>query len=173
MSRGIFVGRFNPFHKGHLKAIMKILKEVGELIIVVGSSEKDYEVENPFTTGERIMMIRAALDEADVEASRYFIIPVPDIHSHKTWVMHIIAYVPPFDVVYSNNVIVTEPFKDMGFAVKPVLLFERELFSATEVRKRMLEDGNWEELVPGAIAEYIKRIKGVERIHRLSETDRV
>ncbi|MFQ5712069.1 MAG: nicotinamide-nucleotide adenylyltransferase, partial [Candidatus Geothermarchaeales archaeon] len=149
--RGLFVGRFNPFHKGHLYAIRDILEEVDELIIVVGSSELNYEVENPFTTGERIYMIRMALDEAGIDASRYFIVPVPDIHSHKTWTMHIIAYVPPFDVVYSNNVIVSEPFRDLGYSVRPVPMHERELYSATEVRRRMLEGGSWEELVPKSV----------------------
>jgi len=35
--RGLFVGRFQPFHKGHLRAVKDILGKVDELVIVVGS----------------------------------------------------------------------------------------------------------------------------------------
>ncbi|MEM2947357.1 MAG: adenylyltransferase/cytidyltransferase family protein, partial [Candidatus Bathyarchaeia archaeon] len=38
VKRGLFVGRFQPFHKGHLSVIEDILKEVDELVIVVGSA---------------------------------------------------------------------------------------------------------------------------------------
>ncbi|MEM3766696.1 MAG: adenylyltransferase/cytidyltransferase family protein, partial [Candidatus Bathyarchaeia archaeon] len=31
--RGLFVGRFQPFHKGHLHVIKEILSEVDELVI--------------------------------------------------------------------------------------------------------------------------------------------
>ena len=78
--RGLFVGRFQPPHKGHLKAMKDILEEVDELIIVVGSSQYSHTKENPFTTGERVAMIRQALTEEGVDSSRYWIIPVPDMH---------------------------------------------------------------------------------------------
>ena len=48
MKRGVFVGRFQPFHKGHLEFIKKILKEVEELIIIVGSSQFSHRIDNPF-----------------------------------------------------------------------------------------------------------------------------
>ena len=71
--RGLFVGRFQPIHKGHLKAMKDILKEVDELVVVVGSSQYSHTMENPFTTGERVVMIRRALAEEGVDSSRYWI----------------------------------------------------------------------------------------------------
>ena len=80
MKRGLFVGRFQPFHNGHLEVIKRILTEVDELIIIVGSAQYSHRLDNPFTAGERIAMIKRALGEIGVEFSRIWIIPVPDFN---------------------------------------------------------------------------------------------
>ena len=64
MTRALFVGRFQPFHYGHLHAIEKILEECDELVLVVGSAQMSHEHDNPFTAGERIEMIRAYAEQA-------------------------------------------------------------------------------------------------------------
>ncbi|MGF3523208.1 MAG: adenylyltransferase/cytidyltransferase family protein, partial [Candidatus Bathyarchaeia archaeon] len=64
-TRGLYVGRFQPFHLGHLDAIQKILEEVEEIVIVIGSSQYSHNIHNPFTAGERLVMIRKALEEAN------------------------------------------------------------------------------------------------------------
>ena len=55
--RGLFVGRFNPFHKGHLKAVQDILEQEDEIIIAIGSTQQSHTVSDPFTAGERVLMI--------------------------------------------------------------------------------------------------------------------
>ena len=54
MKRGLFIGRFQPFHLGHLKDIKRAIQEVDELVIGVGSSNEECTKENPFTVEERI-----------------------------------------------------------------------------------------------------------------------
>ena len=61
MKRGLIVGRFQPYHAGHHNSVKKILQEVDELVIVVGSSDNSHTVPNPFTAGERIEMISCCL----------------------------------------------------------------------------------------------------------------
>jgi nicotinamide-nucleotide adenylyltransferase len=58
--RGLYVGRFQPFHLGHLDAIKYTLKEVDELVIVIGSAQYSHNANNPFTAGERLVMVRQA-----------------------------------------------------------------------------------------------------------------
>ncbi|MCL4518781.1 MAG: adenylyltransferase/cytidyltransferase family protein, partial [Thaumarchaeota archaeon] len=60
---GLFIGRFQPFHLGHLSTVKFALKHVKQLYILVGSSQKSHELKNPFTAGERILMIRNALKQ--------------------------------------------------------------------------------------------------------------
>jgi nicotinamide-nucleotide adenylyltransferase len=171
MKRGIFVGRFQPFHKGHLEAVTKILMEVDELVIVVGSSQRSHEINDPFTSGERITMIKKALGSDDL--LRCWIIPVPDVLVHKTWVAQIVGYAPEFHVVYSNEPLTRRLFIEEDFEVRSVPFHRREVYSATEIRKRMLTGKEWEGLVPENVARFIKKIKGVERLRDLTKSDKL
>lgn len=173
VKRGLFVGRFQPFHLGHLNAVRGILKEVDEVIIAVGSAQYSHRKNNPFTVGERVVMIRRALEEAGIPTSRYWIIPIPDLHIHMVWVSEVIGYTPKFDVVYTNEPLTRRLFVEAGFEVRPIPFHERETYSATEIRTRILNGENWEELVPRAIAEYIKEIDGVQRLRDLAKSDKV
>ncbi len=171
--RGIFVGRYQPFHKGHLEAIKKIVDVVDELIIVVGSSQYSHRVDNPFTAGERVTMIRRALMEEGIQLRRIWIIPVPDVHQHMLWVSQIVGYCPKFDVVYANEPLTRRLFLEAGFRVEQVPPIRREVYLATEIRKRMLAGKEWEDLVPSSVAKFIKEIEGDARLRDLNKTDTV
>ncbi len=173
VKRGLLVGRFQPFHKGHLEVIKKIVKEVDELVIIVGSSQYSHRLDNPFTAGERITMIRKALEEEGIQLSRIWIIPVPDVHQHSLWVSQIVGYSPKFDVVYANEPLTSRLFIEAGFRVEPMPLIKREVYLATEIRKRMLAGENWEKLVPITVVNFIKEIDGDVRLRDLNKTDRV
>lgn len=171
IKRGLFVGRFQPFHIGHREAIRKIIERVDELVIVVGSSQYSHDLDNPFTAGERITMIRFALDEMGVDPARYYLIPVPDVRMHAVWAAQVIAYTPRFDVVYSNDPLTRRLFKEAGFEVEGTPFYHREIYWATEVRRRMLADENWKELLPKSVAKFIEQAEGVERLRELAKTD--
>jgi len=53
----IFIGRFQPFHKGHLKAIKWILERKNEILIVIRSIQEFSMEENPFSFNERKEML--------------------------------------------------------------------------------------------------------------------
>ena len=172
VKRGLFIGRFQPFHKGHLEAIKDVLKEMDELVIVVGSAQYSHTLDNPFTAGERITMIRRALEEADIPASCWWIIPVPDVRVHMIWTAEVVGYVPKFDVVFSNEPLTKRLFLESGFEVKPFPLYEREAYSATKIRERMLKGNDWKTLVPKGVAKVIEEIGGVQRLEDLAKTDK-
>lgn len=167
--RGLFVLRAQPIHRGHLNAIGEILSEVEELVIVIGSAQVNYTLENPFTVGERIEMVRLALREGGIDPDKVYVVPLPDIHSHRTWVAHVLTFSPSFDVVYTNNPTVALPFKDAGYEVRPIPLYRRDLYSSTNIRERMLADEKWQNLVPLSVVSFIKKIHGVERLRSLSK----
>ena len=171
--RALFIGRFQPFHKGHLEAVKMILNENDEIIIAVGSAQYSHKLENPFTAGERIVMIRKALENEGIDLKQVWIIPIPDVHVHMMWVSEVVGYTPKFNVVYTNEPLTRRLFMEAGFDVRPIPFIKRKVYSATEIRKRMIENGNWEELVPKAVAEYIREIDGVQRVKDLAKTDKV
>lgn len=58
---GVFVGRFQPFHEGHLHVVQSALERIDHLLILVGSANAPRGMVNTFTVSERIDMIRASL----------------------------------------------------------------------------------------------------------------
>lgn len=168
--RGFFIGRFQPYHIGHHEVIEKILKEVDELIIGIGSAQESHTMENPFTAGERILMISRALDELNVD-KKVYIIPLEDIYRNSLWVSHVLSMVPPFDVVYSNNPLVRRLFREAGFEVRRTELYNRKVYQGTEIRRRILEEKDWEELVPEVVMKTIIEVGGIERLRDISESD--
>jgi nicotinamide-nucleotide adenylyltransferase len=166
--RGILIGRMQPVHNGHMQVINKILEEVDEIIIGIGSAQLSHELKNPFTAGERILMMNQALAESNIDPKRYYIIPMEDINYNALWVSHVKMMTPPFSILYSGNSLVKQLFKEEGFEVKQPPLYDRLHLSGTEVRRRILEDENWRELVPKAPADLIDEINGVERLINLS-----
>ena len=73
MKRGLFIGRFQPFHFGHLQDIKNAMKEVDELIIGIGSCNEEHTKENPFTVKERVDIINLVL--ADNKIKKYVSLP--------------------------------------------------------------------------------------------------
>ena len=102
-NRGLLIGRMQPVHKGHISVILDTLKEVDELIIGIGSAEKSHTNSNPFTGGERILMLTKALREYNIDTSRYYIIPLEDISCNSLWVGHVKMLTPPFSKTLSKS----------------------------------------------------------------------
>ena len=75
---------------------------------------------------------------------------------------------PPFSIVYSGNPLVKQLFSEEGFEVRQPPLYDRVHLSGTEVRRRILEDLNWQDLVPDATIDLINEINGIDRIKNLS-----
>ncbi len=173
LSRGLYVGRFQPFHIGHLNAIKDIMKQVDELVIVIGSAQYSHTVNNPFTAGERLTMIHAALGEARMDRSVIWIVPVPDAHLHMLWVSAVEGYTPRFDVVYTNEPLTRRLFMEAGYRVKSIRLFDRKQYSSTRIREVMVRGTEWEKFVPKSVSAYIKEIDGINRLQDLSKTDKV
>ena len=167
-SRAILIGRMQPVHNGHMQVINKILEEVDELIIGIGSAQLSHEQKDPFTAGERIVMLTQALAEMGVDPSRYYIIPMQDINFNAIWASHVKMLTPPFSIVYSGNPLVKQLFSEEGYEVRQPPLYDRLHLSGTEVRRRILEDSNWQDLVPKATVDVLAEINGVERMKNLS-----
>ncbi|MDG6954740.1 MAG: nicotinamide-nucleotide adenylyltransferase [Nitrososphaerota archaeon] len=171
MRVGLLVGRFQPFHLGHLGAVKYALREVDYLYVVVGSAQRSHERGNPFTAGERIAMIKAALDGNGVDPTRWMAIPIADADSHSLWVSTVGSMVPKFDMVFTNDALTYLLFREEGIQVKAVPYLDREKYSATNVRDRILERKDWKALVPSQVASLVEKFGGVERVRALIRKD--
>jgi nicotinamide-nucleotide adenylyltransferase len=168
MSRAFYIGRFQPYHTGHQTVLEQIAKTKDEIVIGVGSAQMSHELENPFTAGERILMITIALDGLGCP---FYVIPIEDIRRNALWVAHVRAMTPPFDMVYSSNPLVMRLFREARIPVHSPAMYERATHSGTEIRRRMLSGEHWEDLVPPRVLKIIGEIDGVERLRQIARDD--
>jgi nicotinamide-nucleotide adenylyltransferase len=103
-------------------------------------------------------MIRNALIDEKLDAKRYLIIPVPDAIGHAVWTAFIDQVVPKYDIVFSNDNLTIQLFKEKGVQVVEPDLYDRKIYSATEVRKRIIDREDWKSLVPAAVAKVVEPI---------------
>lgn len=148
--------------------LKQISKEVDEIIIGIGSAQKSHEIDNPFTAGERVLMVSSALLEFN---TKHYVIPIEDIQRNSLWVSHVESMVPPFEIAYTNNPLVIELLREAGIKVKESPLFKRNSYSGTEIRRRMLNGDKWEHFVPEKVVEIIREIDGVRRLKTIAKSD--
>ena len=156
--RGLFIGRFQPFHLGHLKAVEHIMEREDYVIIGIGSAQYSHTLENPLTVGERIEIIHTTLRESGIDLCRVFITPIPDIGEHRLWVSKVESFCPRFQTVYSNNTLVRLLFEEAGYEVREVPLFNRENYMAREIRRRMLAGEEWRSLVHPMVCDFLASV---------------
>ena len=84
----VFIGRFQPFHNGHLQVIVEGLKIAKKMIIFVGSPYRARTIKNPWTFEERKIQITLALLDLDENiADRVEIVPIRDVmYNNDQWI---------------------------------------------------------------------------------------
>ncbi|MFZ2190564.1 MAG: quinolinate synthase NadA [Candidatus Magasanikiibacteriota bacterium] len=135
MPRALFIGRFQPFHQGHLDAIKQISSDLStssrqaKIIIGIGSSQYSGTKDNPYSFAERKAMIEKIIKNK----TKYKIVAIPDIHDETNWVKHVEKIVGKFDVVYTGNKVVAKLFRAKKHQVKNI---KKNIdISATELRQ--------------------------------------
>jgi nicotinamide-nucleotide adenylyltransferase len=166
--RGFYIGRFQPYHNGHQHMVDAITDEVDELVLGIGSAGDSHTPRNPFTAGERVMMLTKSLAQFDLTT---YVVPIEDLDRNSVWVSHVQSMSPKFEVAYSNNPLVIQLFDEAGVEVRRSPMFRREVLEGTELRQRMIDGGDWEDLVPEPVVDVIEEVDGVERIQRVADTD--
>lgn len=106
----LFVGRWQPFHKGHKALIETVLKKKKPVVIAIRDTE--LSPENPFTVAERWNMIQRALKKY---AELVKIVVIPDID----------------EICYGRNV---------GYKIREIQLPSKiQKISGTKIRNKTLK----------------------------------
>ena len=167
--RALIIGRFQPFHKGHLQVIKYIVSKYEDVIVGIGSAQYSHTLENPFTAGERHLMISRSLEAEGIH--NYYLVPIEDLHRNAIWVAHVEAIAPPFDVVFANNPLTKRLFEERGYKIEVPPFYDREKYSGREIRRRIIYGEPWEHLVPEMVAKTIREIDGISRLKELAQSD--
>lgn len=164
---GAIIGRFQPFHKGHLQLIQTILSEVNFLKIGIGSSQYSNTTYNPFSYDERKEFIIQSLRFANVGSDRYEIYPLPDLHHMKKWVAQVLDVFGNFNIFYSNNDWIRQLFKKSGKLVGDKHMFDFKHLNGTNIRRMIWDNKSIQDLVPTSVISYLKEIDGINRVKDL------
>lgn len=79
----VFIGRFEPFHLGHLAILQRALALSTRVVVLVGSAEAPRTARNPWSFAEREAMVRAALG---ADAPRVTALPLRDhLYNENAW----------------------------------------------------------------------------------------
>jgi len=162
---GLLIGRFQPFHLGHLDAVLFGLARTENLFICIGSSNKSNERKNPFSAEERREMIVTSIEPSI--ADRIKIFDVPDVGDHEKWTFEIDKTVPKYDIVFTNDEFTRTLFEKREISVISVILKDREKFSGTNIRNLIAYDRNWRDLVPQGTRNVLDNINAKERLQNL------
>jgi nicotinamide-nucleotide adenylyltransferase len=150
---GLLIGRFQPFHLGHLEALQFALSKVDKLWVGLGSSNKPTEKNNPFSAQERKTMILSSIDNSmKNKISIYFI---PDLDNHVKWIEKIDTIVPKFDIVFSNDPLTDHLYSKRTINVIPIPFLNRDKLSGTNIRNLIISDQKWENFVPEGTKNFL------------------
>ena len=166
------MGRFQPFHLGHLELAKQVKSECDEIIIAVTSAQFNYLEKDPFTAGERIEMIHNSLKDAGFKMSKCFIVSIENQFNIATWSSYIKSALPKFDKVYSGNDYVSMLLSDSAIKVVKPTFLEIKKYNATRIRSLIISDNmEWVDLLPNGTKEILIRINAKNRLTVISKSD--
>ena len=97
MKTGIFIGRFQPVHQGHIHALGVAASQVDKLYILIGSANTCRSIKNPWTFDERKQMLSLKLHAERI--TNYEIVPLNDYrYSDTQWMSDVRATIEHFNM---------------------------------------------------------------------------
>lgn len=157
MKLAVVIGRFQPFHLGHLSIIDKAYKEADKVLILVGSVNQLPDFRNPLTYEERVLLLRASIDE-DYDC---IIRPLKDEETDAAWIANVIGEINSREEDPTEVSLYTSP-KDEEFYrrsfIYPVETLNEVPISATEVRISWYTNNLWltEYYLPEGTKEFLE-----------------
>jgi len=162
---GLLIGRFQPFHLGHLEALQFALSKVDNLWVGLGSSNVPVEKNNPFSAEQRKEMILSSIDDSmKKKITIYFI---PDLDNHIKWIEKIDTIVPKFEIIFSNDELTKHLYSKRSIKVESIPFVNRDKLSGTKIRELIISDQKWDDLVPEGTKNFLEKTSAKEFLKNL------
>jgi len=152
----LFIGRFQPFHKGHLYSLKKCFELAERVIVGIGSSQESSTENNPWDFETRKKMVESLPAQAGLQAmpagrqgESLKVVALPDYPDDREWLKEVEERVGNFEVVVSNNEWVLSIMQEAGCQTVETGLFNREEWEGVKIREMMrVGDAGWKSRVP-------------------------
>jgi nicotinamide-nucleotide adenylyltransferase len=164
-------GRFQPFHNGHLEYLRGAAARSDEIFVGITNPDparirpeaadplRHLPESNPYSYVERLLMVKAAAAGAGLDLARVHVIPFP-INEPELWPAYVPDDVVQFIRLFSDwGGTKVDRLREAGYEV--VILDEgaEKEVSGAEVRAAIREGGDWQRLVPPAVALVLERLE--------------
>ncbi len=143
----IYIGRFQPFHQGHLACVHEGLKIANRIIILIGSVNQPRSQKNPWDYKERRRMVRASFCKE--QNQRIAIAGVRDYNDDRKWIKSIKTTVNRITQMGSDSIVLIGHIRDdSSYYLENfpnwdlVELPEYQTINATQIRKQILAAGD-------------------------------
>jgi nicotinamide-nucleotide adenylyltransferase len=173
MRRGMIHGRFQPFHNGHLEYLRGAAERSDEVWVGITNPDparikpepsdplRHLPESNPYSYAERLLMIKAAAADLDLDPRRVHVIPFP-VNEPELWP----AYVPHETTQYLRlfsdwGGTKLERLRSAGYEVVVLDEGAKKQISGADVRTAMREGREWERLVPPGVARVVSDFKPI------------
>jgi len=158
----LFIGRFQPLHRGHVSIIKQLTKKYDLIKIAIGSSQHYHTAENPFTATERRTMINKTLKSEKIQNTKIYF--VPDLNDNDRWISHLKKRVGKFDTIYSGNSLVQRLARERNIPTKKIKHLYR--ISATKIRNEVCKNKDVKKYLHPQTITALKKINGFRRIKK-------
>jgi len=133
-SRALLIGRFQPFHKGHLYLLKETLKIADKLVIGIGSASI-FDENNPLSYEERKKMIETVIKKEKIGDRVIKIVTLEDYFDDQAWLANVKKQVGDFDLVVGNNDWTNKIMEKAGYKIKRFPYYGRKLYEGWRIRK--------------------------------------
>lgn len=166
----LYIGRFQPFHKGHSDAIDQIFEKFpdAKIFIGIGSAEDNFTKENPLTAGERFEIIERAMEEKNIPAQKYAIVPIRNINHYALWPYHVLQYLPQIDITFSGSPLVRQLWNSSGAGLEVFELEKRFDVSASAIRQMVLNEQDVSDVLLSSTAEFLQQMSFFLRLKNMN-----
>lgn len=158
MVKAAFLGRFQPLHQGHHQVIEAYKQSYDDLEIVIGSADESRTEENPLTPGEREEVIRECFPDIEL---LHLEDEGKDDKGNRRWAEKLEERIDA-DIVLTRNELVKELLEShTDLQVEEQDMYDKDLYSGTEVRRRIRSGEEWRYLVPDCAKDRLEELADI------------
>jgi len=151
----LLIGRFQPFHKGHLYLVKKALQNAEKLVIGIGSASI-YDENNPLDYETRRKIIKTVVYKEKIEDRVIKTVPLDDFFNDEKWLDNVKKQVGNFDLVVGNNEWTNKIMEKAGYRIKRFPYYKQFLYEGWRIRKLIKERKKWQDRMPSYIIKWLE-----------------
>jgi nicotinamide-nucleotide adenylyltransferase len=166
-------GRFQPFHLGHLEYLRGAAQRSDEIFVGITNPDptrirpeasdplRHLPESNPWSYAERLLMVKAAAADLELDLARVHVIPFP-VNEPELWPAYVPEGVTQYVRLFSEwGGTKLDRLREAGYEVVILDEGDAKQISGADVRQALREEADWESLVPAGVARVIRELEGV------------